>query len=203
MSPPTTATAIGWRNSTSAPRPTATGAMPAPMATVVIRIGRARLWAASSSASVRVMPPLMASSAYSTSRIEFFAAMPISIRMPIREEIEKVLPMISRPTNAPPMASGSAAMMVIGWVKLLNSSASTAYIRIRPVMKAPAKPTTISTRNSASPVMPCVTPAGRFLTEGRRLTAIVASPLVMPFSSAVIVATRDRSSRFSCEGPAP
>ena len=56
ISPPTTAMAIGERNSTSAPHPTATGTMPAPMAKVVIRIGLARLWAASMIASNREFP---------------------------------------------------------------------------------------------------------------------------------------------------
>jgi len=41
--PPITATAIGWRNEVSPPRPMATGNMPAIMATVVMTIGRARL----------------------------------------------------------------------------------------------------------------------------------------------------------------
>lgn len=54
--PPTTATAMGERNSTSAPQPMAMGTMPAPMAKVVIRIGRARLWAASMMAAKRLSP---------------------------------------------------------------------------------------------------------------------------------------------------
>ena len=43
MSPPITAIAIGSRNALSPPRPSATGSMPAIMATVVMTIGRARL----------------------------------------------------------------------------------------------------------------------------------------------------------------
>ena len=63
--------------------------MPAPIASVVMMIGRARLWQASSSASQRVMPwSRRATIAYSTSRIEFLVAMPISMIRPISEGIE-------------------------------------------------------------------------------------------------------------------
>jgi len=52
ISPPITATAIGARKLASAvPHPTAIGNMPAPMASVVMMTGRARLWQASISAS--------------------------------------------------------------------------------------------------------------------------------------------------------
>ena len=51
-----TAMAMGERKLTSAePQPSAIGIMPAAMAIVVITIGRARLWQASSSASQRDM----------------------------------------------------------------------------------------------------------------------------------------------------
>jgi len=46
-----TAMAIGERKAGSAPRPIAIGSMPAPIAIVVITIGRLRLWQASTSAS--------------------------------------------------------------------------------------------------------------------------------------------------------
>jgi hypothetical protein len=50
-SPPITVMAIGCRKLASPPKPSARGTMPAIMATLVIRIGRARLWHASTSAS--------------------------------------------------------------------------------------------------------------------------------------------------------
>ncbi len=166
-------------------------------------IGRARLWAASSRASRRVMPPFMAMIAYSTSRIEFLAAMPSSIRMPIRVDIEKLLLTSTSSPNAPPIARGRAAMMVTGWAKLRNSSTSTTYISRMPVTSAAAKPVTISWMNSASPAATSLTPAGRFLTDDRAWTRLLASPTTTPSSSAVISATRARSWREICDGPAP
>jgi len=56
INPPITATAIGMRKLESAVRPSAIGIMPAPIASVVMITGRARLWHASISASWRVMP---------------------------------------------------------------------------------------------------------------------------------------------------
>jgi hypothetical protein len=54
--PPITAIAIGERKLGSAPQPSASGIMPAPIAMVVMTIGRLRLWQASTSASKRFMP---------------------------------------------------------------------------------------------------------------------------------------------------
>jgi len=54
--PPITTIAIGARKLGSVPRPIATGIMPAPIATVVITIGRARLRQASTIASQRDRP---------------------------------------------------------------------------------------------------------------------------------------------------
>ena len=62
--------------------------MPAIMARVVMTIGRARSRQASISASRWGMPSRSRSMAYSTSRIEFLAARPSSIRKPISEGID-------------------------------------------------------------------------------------------------------------------
>ena len=125
ISPPITAMAIGERKLGSAPQPIAIGSMPAPIAIVVITIGRARLWHASTSASKRDSPLRRATIAYSTSRIEFLVTMPISISRPISDGIEKLLPVMSSSTNAPPIDSGSAARIVTGCMKSRNSSTST------------------------------------------------------------------------------
>ncbi|MNV91890.1 hypothetical protein D3C71_1864330 [compost metagenome] len=127
MSPPITATAMGERKlASAAPSPTAIGSMPAPMARVVMMMGRARLWQASISASKRVMPcSRRARMAYSTSKIEFFVAMPMSMISPMSDGIEKLFCAISSPTKAPPSDNGSAARMVTGCRKSLNSSTST------------------------------------------------------------------------------
>ena len=132
-----TATPIGARKLPSAePQLSAIGIMPAPMAMVVITIGRARLWQASSSASSLFMGstaswvavavlPRRASMAYSTSKIEFLVAMPISMISPISEGMEKLLSASSSAANAPPSDKGSAARMVNGCRKSLNNNTST------------------------------------------------------------------------------
>ena len=56
IKPPITAIAIGERKLGSAPQPSASGIMPAPIAMVVMMIGRLRLWQASTSASNRLFP---------------------------------------------------------------------------------------------------------------------------------------------------
>jgi hypothetical protein len=53
----------------------------------------------------------------------FLAASPISITMPITENMFKVEPNSSSPQNTPMKASGSDTMMVTGSVKLRNCAA--------------------------------------------------------------------------------
>jgi len=119
--------AIGWRKLGSTPRPSALGSMPAPIAMVVMMIGRARLWQASSKASRRLSPFVRrATMAYSTSRIEFLVTMPISINKPITDGIEKLLCVTSSANSAPPSDSGSAHRIVAGCRKSWNSRTSTA-----------------------------------------------------------------------------
>ncbi|CAH0446157.1 hypothetical protein LMG10661_02267 [Ralstonia syzygii subsp. syzygii] len=114
--------------------------MPAPMAMVVIRIGRARLWQASINASSRHMPcSRRAMMAYSTSRIEFLVTMPISISRPISAGMEKLMRVISSENSAPPSDSGSAHKMVASCKKSWNSSTSTAYTQNTPIAIASPK----------------------------------------------------------------
>ena len=122
ISPPITAIDIGERKLGSDPIPSAIGIMPAVIAIVVMMIGRARLWQASSSASVRAFPPRRAVIAYSTSRIEFLVTIPISISKPMSDGIEKLFPVRSNAMNAPPIDSGSAPRIVIGCRKSWNNS---------------------------------------------------------------------------------
>ena len=124
--PPITATAMGWRNSEPLPRVSAVGSMPAIMARVVMTIGRARSRQASIRASRWVAPSRSRSMAYSTSRIEFFAARPSSIRKPISEGMDSAdWQMNSAEEAPPPTASGRAERMTNGLKKLRNSSTST------------------------------------------------------------------------------
>ena len=121
-----TTMAIGARKLGSVPKPSAIGSMPAPIAIVVMTIGRARLWQASSSASQRFMPrSRRAMIAYSTSRIEFFVAMPISMIMPIIAGIDRSVRVMNSARNAPGTDSTSAARIVAGCTQAWNSSTST------------------------------------------------------------------------------
>ena len=63
--------------------------------------------------------------AYSTSRIEFFVAMPISMISPIIDGIDTAVRVMKRARNAPGIDSSSAARIVTGWTKSWNSSTST------------------------------------------------------------------------------
>ncbi len=126
-SPPITTIAIGCRKLPSPPvRLKATGSMPHPMAIVVMMMGRARLWQASTRASNRVMPPRRAMMAYSTSRIEFFVTTPMSMSNPITAGMEKLVPVTMSGRRAPPSDSGSAIRMVRGCRKSWKSRTSTA-----------------------------------------------------------------------------
>ena len=127
MSPPMTTMAMGARKLGSAPSPRATGSMPAPMAMVVMTMGRARLRQASRMASRRGRPrSRRATMAYSTRRMEFLVTMPMSMRMPIIEDMEKLFFVSSRARKAPPSDRGKAARMVKGCKKSWNNSTRTA-----------------------------------------------------------------------------
>ena len=135
--------------------------------------------------------------------MEFFAAIPVSMMMPINAGMDSDLPVTSSRKKAPPNDTGSAARMVIGWKKLLNSRTSTTYISRMPVTMAKAKPMPSSWKLSASPDGFWLTPCGRDLMAGRAFTACVPWLRVRPVSSAVMLATRSRSRRLIWLGPAP
>ena len=99
--------------------------MPAIMATVVMTMGLARSRQALCSASQRVWPARSSSMANSTSRMEFFAAIPNSIRRPMNTGMSISSPVIVRARAAPARLSGRAARMINGLKKLRNSSTST------------------------------------------------------------------------------
>ena len=64
-------------------------------------------------------------SANSTSMIAFLVTIPISIRNPITTAMLTELPVTNSASIAPPIASGRDRRMVIGVMKLWNSSTST------------------------------------------------------------------------------
>ncbi len=88
--------------------------MPATIATVVMTIGCARLCPASQIASFLGIPWFIISTAKSTSRIEFLATIPNSIRMPIRTNSDTGCPAISSATAAPSGASSNEPMLTNG-----------------------------------------------------------------------------------------
>jgi hypothetical protein len=59
------------------------------------------------------------------SRIEFLVAMPISMIRPIIDGIDSAVPVTNSARKAPGIDSTSAARMVTGCTKSLNSSTST------------------------------------------------------------------------------
>ena len=82
-----TAIASGRCSSAPAPRPSASGARPAIVASVVIRIGRTRIAPASSERVVAAARPRVQSdSACSSSRMPFFTTSPTSSTQPISDE---------------------------------------------------------------------------------------------------------------------
>ena len=124
--PPMTAMAIGERNSPPIPNARALGVMPATMASVVMMIGRARFWPASTSAASRSMPASIDVIAKSTIIIAFLVTMPMSIKTPIHTGVVSCLPASNSPRIAPPIESGSETKIVMGCRKLPNRSTSTA-----------------------------------------------------------------------------
>ena len=180
MRPPITAIPIGARNSWML---SATGNMPATIATVVMMIGRARLCPASTKASKRSLPLRISSIAKSTNKIEFLPTIPISIRKPITTGIENDLPVNINAIMAPPTDSGSAERIVIGWNTRWKSTTSTANTIRTPAPIASAKLPKSSLMNSACPTSTSRTPSGSFAISGKALTLASAGPISTPLRS--------------------
>src|SRR6185437_4213880 len=157
--PPITAIAIGARN--SSPTAMATGSMPATMATVVMTMGRARLWPDSRMAVSRSLPARISSIAKSTSRMAFLATIPISIRKPIMTPSDRGFCVSIRASTAPPRDSGSEERMVSGCSTRTKSSTSTANTISSPVIMAMPKSVKSSLMSCALPVSTSRTPCGR------------------------------------------
>ena len=121
---------MGARISDPSVNAKASGTMPNTMASVVIKIGRKRTLAASSSAALRsrpgaglpsaLTPGWRARMAKSTSKIAFLVTKPMSMMMPITENIESVELNISKASTTPIKVSGSAVISARGCKKLLN-----------------------------------------------------------------------------------
>ena len=81
--PPITPVPMAWRAFAPAPEEIASGVTPMMNASEVIRIGRRRSLAASTTACASGLPALRSWIANSTIRIAFFAARPITVIRPI------------------------------------------------------------------------------------------------------------------------
>ena len=117
------ATAIGTRVSAPSPRASATGIMPAIIATDVIRIGRSRTGPASRSASRVDFPFALSWFVNSTRRMPFFVTSPISMMKPIIAIIDMYCCAMRSPPMPPITANGSDIMIVNGWTRLSNCAA--------------------------------------------------------------------------------
>jgi hypothetical protein len=120
MTPPITAWPMGARCSEPSVSAKASGTMPKTIASVVIRIGRSRTRAACSRACVRSMPASRDRMAKSTSRMAFFVTSPISMTMPMMENMFSVEPKNSSASTTPISVSGSELISASGCRKLLN-----------------------------------------------------------------------------------
>ena len=194
IKPPITAVAIGERNSPPSPMPKADGNMPAPMASVVMIMGLARLWPASTIASTRSMPCFTRSTAKSTSMMPFLATMPISINMPMTTGIESAWFVNNNAPTTPPIESGKANTMANGWKKLPNSNIKMPSMMTTPSKAALPKLEKISPCTSASPPAVNSTDFGKFNDAATSSNLFWPSPSSTPCcKSAPIFAQRCRS----------
>jgi hypothetical protein len=113
-------------------RAMAIGSMPNTIATAVMMIGRTRAWPACSSACEALAPALRAWFANSTRRIALF------VTSPIIGNGSSVLRQTSNASITPVGASGSYAMIAIGWTKLPNRLAGTMHMKITASSIAPS-----------------------------------------------------------------
>ena len=121
--PPITHTAMGARVSPPSEKARAIGSMPNTVAAAVIRIGRSRTRPASTSASSSFEPAARSALAKSTSKIAALVTSPISMMMPMKLKMLRVMPETQMPPKAPITESGSETMMTKGWVRLSNCAA--------------------------------------------------------------------------------
>ncbi len=100
--------------------------MPAMVANAVIAIGRKRRRPACIIASSADKPKLRKRCSASRSKIPFFATMPMTMIMPIREATSNVVPVTNSARNPPNVESSADPKIAVGAEKVLNSNNSTA-----------------------------------------------------------------------------
>ena len=134
--PANTAMPMAWRISAPAPLASTSGTTPAMKANDVIKIGRSRKRAASSTAASGSAPSLSFARANSTIRIAFLAARPTSTTKPICVKM-----LLSPPESQTPAIAESSAMGAISstangsdqllyWAARNRKASSTASAKI-------------------------------------------------------------------------
>ena len=109
-----TTTPSDWRSAAPASSASASGSIPAIIATVVIKIGRNRVSAAMTIARSFECPASRERLANSTRRMPFFTTRPISKTVPISEKRLSVSWVSASAPSAPMIASGTAKRMIAG-----------------------------------------------------------------------------------------
>ena len=118
--PPTITIPRGTLLEAPAPKAKAIGKAPNMVANEVIKIGRKRPTEASKTASTFDKPQTRFLLPKSTINIPFFVTKPISITMPISENIFNVSLNNQRESSAPAIANGTVIMIIRGSRKLSN-----------------------------------------------------------------------------------
>ena len=112
--PPITAMAKGCSICEPAPKASASGIMPATVASAVIMMGRRRRSPARIMLSSAGMPSARNFWSASSSRMPFLATMPITMISPMNDERLKVVPVISSARNTPQVESSAEESTAIG-----------------------------------------------------------------------------------------
>jgi len=123
--PKNTAVPSAWRSSAPGPVAITSGMTPRMKAKDVIRIGRRRLCAARTTASIGESPSSSACLANSTIRIAFLAASAMSTTRPIWVRILLSIPRRFTPIIAASSVIGTIRMIASGSIRLSNCAAST------------------------------------------------------------------------------
>src|SRR6266705_1849677 len=124
--PPTTAIASGFSIAEPVPMPNAKGSMPATVARAVMAMGRRRRRPAWIMASSAEKPRPRKRCSASRRRIPFFATMPMTMIMPMREATLNEVLVITSARNPPKLESNAEARIAAGAEKVRNSKSSTA-----------------------------------------------------------------------------
>ena len=185
--PENTAVPKACRISAPAPVPSTSGTTPRMKASDVIRIGRSRSFAASSTASAAVAPASCRCLANSTIRIAFLAARPIRTTRPICVKMLLSRPASQTPAIAAKRHIGTIRMIASGSAQLSYWAAKTKNTNTVPsantsVAVLPAKicwsESSVQAMSMPGGMAPC--PTGGWAASDSRMA--IASPELVPGS---------------------